>query len=410
MGEGPGGWAPPLETEMPRPAEMYEEEEGACAADEARGEVEERAPAGKGQGGEMKRGTLRSADQGVRGDEAQAARDEKGSMFGIAPPSPRTMRRAESVLETLRGRELFNGFLEQLARQPTPSEGPSQGPGTTIGVRAGGVTTTTTRPRQGVTIAMDPSRPSLAPVERSRHEVPQVTPAYATPDRLNRSSGGVPTSGPGNYAGGRAERVDMGDQGTAPAQSTVSLTAGTETLVSNPAFQAFLMDALSQALQRFSTNGEPPTLPQQSQAMTPASRPRPTSTAYARLEESDRRAASAAAQYRASTTPRATLRTPASTPVGMPMAAIPPYGGVSIHVSSASVNNAEVGALRPGAFYSPSQPPMMTTSGWRATTGTIPAWSAAPAIQTSTHARAGTAGLQVPRTPQVGGVAFQDSV
>ncbi|KAG3113222.1 hypothetical protein PI125_g7524 [Phytophthora idaei] len=36
------------------------------------------------------------------------------------------MRRAESVLETPRGRELFNEFLEQLARQPAPSEEPTQ--------------------------------------------------------------------------------------------------------------------------------------------------------------------------------------------------------------------------------------------------------------------------------------------
>ncbi|KAG2977326.1 hypothetical protein PC121_g22372 [Phytophthora cactorum] len=93
----------------------------------------------------------------------------------------------------------------------------------------------------------------------------------------------------------------------------------------------------------------------------------------------------------------------------MTMAAIPSYGGVSIHVPRTSESNAEAGMLRPGAFYPPFQPPMTTTSGWRATTGTMPEWSAAPAIQMSTHARADTAGFQVPRTPQVGGVAFQDS-
>ncbi|KAG2794909.1 hypothetical protein PC129_g24332 [Phytophthora cactorum] len=66
MGEGPGGWVPPLETETPSLVEIYAEEEEARAADEARGEVEESAPAGEGQGGEMERGTLRSAGQGAR--------------------------------------------------------------------------------------------------------------------------------------------------------------------------------------------------------------------------------------------------------------------------------------------------------------------------------------------------------
>ncbi|KAG2894341.1 hypothetical protein PC117_g23514 [Phytophthora cactorum] len=183
MGEGPGGWVPPLETETPSLVEIYAEEEEARAADEARGEVEESAPAGEGQGGEMERGTLRSAGQGARATRR---------------------KRHEAKKATPRGREQFNGFLEQLARQPAPSEGPSQGPGTTVGVPAGAATTTTTRPRQGVTISMDPSRPSLAPVERTRHEVPLVTPVYATPDRPNRSSGGVSTSGPGNYVGRRS--------------------------------------------------------------------------------------------------------------------------------------------------------------------------------------------------------------
>ncbi|KAG3065670.1 hypothetical protein JG687_00015072 [Phytophthora cactorum] len=130
----------------------------------------------------MERGTLRSADQEARGDEAQAARAEEDGTLCIAQSSPGTMRRAESVLETPRGRELFNGFLEQLARQLPPSEGPRQGPGTTVDVPARTATTTTPRPRQVVTIAVDPSQPSLAPLERTRHEVPLATPAYATPD------------------------------------------------------------------------------------------------------------------------------------------------------------------------------------------------------------------------------------
>ncbi|KAG2994543.1 hypothetical protein PC121_g20421 [Phytophthora cactorum] len=114
-GEGAGGWTPPLETEMPDPADIREEEGEARAEDIARGDAQERVPARDDQGGDVERGTLRQTDQGAGCYEAQTGQGEEDDMFGIAPPSPRTMRRAESVLETPRGRELFNGFLEQLA-------------------------------------------------------------------------------------------------------------------------------------------------------------------------------------------------------------------------------------------------------------------------------------------------------
>ncbi|KAG3160205.1 hypothetical protein PC128_g21159 [Phytophthora cactorum] len=114
-GEGAGGWTPPLETETPDPADIREEEGEARAEDIARGDAQERVPARDDQGGDVERGTLRQTDQGAGCYEAQTGQGEEDDMFGIAPPSPRTMRRAESVLETPRGRELFNGFLEQLA-------------------------------------------------------------------------------------------------------------------------------------------------------------------------------------------------------------------------------------------------------------------------------------------------------
>ncbi|KAG3195015.1 hypothetical protein PC128_g8824 [Phytophthora cactorum] len=40
-GEGAGGWAPPLETETPDPAEIREEKEEARAEDIARGDAHE---------------------------------------------------------------------------------------------------------------------------------------------------------------------------------------------------------------------------------------------------------------------------------------------------------------------------------------------------------------------------------
>ncbi|KAG3130809.1 hypothetical protein PI126_g20332 [Phytophthora idaei] len=124
-GERARGWAPPFETETPDPGEIRGEEEEARAEDIARGDAKERVPARDGQSGDVERGTLRQTDQRAGGYETQTDQGEEEDMFGIAPPSPRTMRRAESVLETPRGRQLFNEFLEQLVRQPAPSEQPT---------------------------------------------------------------------------------------------------------------------------------------------------------------------------------------------------------------------------------------------------------------------------------------------
>ncbi|KAG2780976.1 hypothetical protein Pcac1_g8921 [Phytophthora cactorum] len=317
-------------------------------------------------------------------------------MFGIAPPSSGTRRRAESVLETPRGRELFNEFLEQLARQPAPSEEPTQS-GTTIDAPVGITATTVPRLRQGVAFSMDPSRPSLQSVGNARGDVPMVTTAYATSDRRTQSGEGVPASGLSHQGSGQAQGLvqsgverpgaagattrandSAGGRGTLPVQSTVAPTVGTGTSTVNPALQAFLVDTLSQALQKFSVKSEAPTL--RAQATAPVSRHMATSTEYTRAGP-DRLMRSPMAGPLDSVSPRVTLPTPASTLVGMSMAAIPSYGGVSIQVPSANRDEVENGALRPGAFYPPFQPPMTTTSGWNST-GTLPAWSAAPATAT----------------------------
>ncbi|KAG4049566.1 hypothetical protein PC123_g15151 [Phytophthora cactorum] len=309
-------------------------------------------------------------------------------MFGIAPPSPGTRRRAESVLETPRGRELFNEFLEQLARQPAPSEEPTQS-GTTIDAPVGITATTIPRPRQGVAFSMDPSRPSLQPVGNARGDVPMVTPAYATSGRRTQSGEGVPASGLSHQGSGQAQGLVQsgverpgaaGGRGTLPVQSTVTPTVRTGTSTANPALQAFLVDTLGQALQRFSVTSEAPTPTLQAQATAPVSRHMATSTEYTRAG-ADRLMHSPMAGHLGSVSPRVTLPTPASTPVGMSMAAIPSYGGVSIQVPSANRDEVENGTLQLGAFYSPFQPPMTTTSGWNST-GTLTAWSAAPATPT----------------------------
>ncbi|KAG3182014.1 hypothetical protein PC128_g14847 [Phytophthora cactorum] len=151
---------------------------------------------------------------------------------------------------------------------------------------------------------------------------------------------------------------------------------------------------------------EAPTPALRAQATAPVSRHMATSTEYTRAEP-DRLMRSPMDMHLGSVSSRVALPTPASTPVGMSMAAIPSNGGVSIQVPSANRDEVENGTLRPGAFHPPFQPPMTTTSGWYST-GTLPAWSAAPATPTpvnygnwweryGTSTRAGVEPVQQPR-------------
>ncbi|KAG2964850.1 hypothetical protein PC119_g25141 [Phytophthora cactorum] len=261
------------------------------------------------------------------------------------------MRRAESVLETPRWLELFNEFLEQLARQLAPSEDPTQS-GTTINAPVGITATTVPRPRQGVAFSMDPSRPSLQPVGNARG-----VPASGLSHQGSGQAQGLVQSGverPG-AAGATTRANDLaGDRGMLPVQSTVTPTVGTGTSTANPALQAFLVDTLGQALQRFSVTSEAPTPTLRAQATAPVSRQIVTSTEYTRAE-TDRLMRSPMARHLGSVSPRVTLPTTASTPVGMSMAAIPSYGGLSIQVPSANRDEVENGTLRPGAFHPPAR-------------------------------------------------------
>ncbi|KAG3079869.1 hypothetical protein PI125_g20610 [Phytophthora idaei] len=98
------------------------------------------------------------------------------------------------------------------------------------------------------------------------------------------------------------------------------------------------------------------------QASAPVSRHMATSTEYTRAG-ADRLIHSPMARHLGSVSPRVALPTPASTPVGMSMAAIPSYGGVSIQAPSANGDEVENGTLRQGAFHPPFHPPMTTTFG-----------------------------------------------
>ncbi|KAG2899566.1 hypothetical protein PC114_g13877 [Phytophthora cactorum] len=129
---------------------------------------------------------------------------------------------------------------------------------------------------------MDPSHPSLQPVGNARG-----VPASGLSHQGGGQAQGLVQSGverPGAAGATTRANDSAGGQETLPVQSTVTPTVGTGTPTANPYLQAFLVDTLSQALQRFSVMCEAPTPALRAQATAPVSRHMATSTEYTRAE------------------------------------------------------------------------------------------------------------------------------
>ncbi|ETL77988.1 hypothetical protein L917_21138 [Phytophthora nicotianae] len=264
---------------------------------------------------------------------------------------------AESVLDTPRDREMFNQFLARLARQPAPSEEPT--PARTTAGETANAAMSTPRARQGDEFSFDASRPSLPLVSETRGEVPTVTPAGAALDTRGTKRHPSPRVVERHGVAGTPfpESGTPGRQGRTPARAAEKPTRRAEAPTSDSALQEMLVDTFSRALQRLSDSTGMPTRTPRPTGARPVSRQR-------------RRPQGTPSSVRLD---RVTLPAPALTPVGMPMAAIPSYGGVTIRAPSTSRNDG-------GALYPPFQPPITPTAGWNSG-GTLPAWSAAPANQ-----------------------------
>ncbi|ETK72388.1 hypothetical protein L915_20509, partial [Phytophthora nicotianae] len=275
---------------------------------------------------------------------------------------------------------MFNQFLARLARQPAPSEEPASAR-TTTGETAEAVTSTP-RARQRDAFSFDVSRPSLPLVGETQGEVQTVTSAGAALNARGTTRLTPPRA---------AERLDVartpyseggtpGRQGETPARVAETPTRRAGTPTPDSALQEMLVDTFSRALQRLSASAGTPKRTPRPTGVRPMPRPVSTSTGNALVGQT-RPASAPMLGYQGSTAPRVALPAPASTPVGMPMAAIPSYGGVTIQAPSTSWNEGRDGTARLGALYPPFQPPITPTAGW-SSGGTLPAWSAAPATQT----------------------------
>ncbi|KAI9991958.1 hypothetical protein PInf_017338 [Phytophthora infestans] len=325
-------------------SEVPEEEEAARVEGNAGENAQREPPIGEREHVEAERGTRGQDQQAAEGYEAQAAQGDDDNLFDGALASPRTRGRITSLLETPRGRAQFQDLLLQLASQPAPSEltGAASHP------RAE-PTATAPGSRRGVAFTFDPARPSLGPVEGEGRKVtaaagPQGPGLGRIEEERFRDAR---TAAPANVSTGGAR--------VGPTPSTVTSTVGSGTRDTDSTFQALLIDSFQQALRGLSLNDASGGL---RQARAPPSS----------MEE--RRSLEAA-------NPRMTPGTVAATPTGMPMAAIPSYGGVSIQTPQPGWSSRGAGSPLPGAFYSPFQPPVTPTSGWSAH-GTRPAWTSAP--------------------------------
>ncbi|ETO75307.1 hypothetical protein F444_09076, partial [Phytophthora nicotianae P1976] len=268
--EGLSGWAPPLETETPPPAEIREDEDEEHAEGSAEGDARRGTPTGGGSNEGSERGTPRRTEPRVEGREAR--RDGEWTL-GSEPLSPRARRMAESVLDTPRGREMFNQFLARLARQPAPSEEPV--PARTTASETAEAVTSTPRARQRDAFFFDASRPSLPLVRDTQGEVPTVTPAGTAFDTRGTTRHTSPrvverhgVSRTPYLEGGTPRR-----QGGTPARAAETPTRRAGTLTSDSALQEMLVDTFSRALQRLSDSvGTPTRTPRPAEART-VSRP-----------------------------------------------------------------------------------------------------------------------------------------
>ncbi|ETN11631.1 hypothetical protein PPTG_10466 [Phytophthora nicotianae INRA-310] len=253
---------------------------------------------------------------------------------------------------------MFNKFLARLARRPPPSEETT--PARTTAGETANAAMSTPRARQRDAFSFDASRPSLPLASETRGEVPTVTPSGAALDTRGTKTYPSPRVVERHGVSGTTfpKRDTPRRQGGTPARATETPTRRAGTPTSDSALQ------------------ERPPRPA---GARPVSRPVPASTENAFVDQT-RPVSTPMLGYQGLMAPRVALPAPASTTVGMPMAAIPSYGGVTMQAPSTSWNDGGDGAARLGALYPPFQPPITPTAGWNSG-GTLPAWSAAPANQ-----------------------------
>ncbi|ETO61798.1 hypothetical protein F444_20233, partial [Phytophthora nicotianae P1976] len=215
--------------------------------------------------------------------QSPESRGSKGrrETLGSEPLSPRARRMAESVLDTPRGREMFNQFLARLAHQPAPCEDPT--PARTAAGGAADAAMSTPRARQGDAFSFDASRPSLPLVSEKQGEVPTVTPAGAAFDArgTTRHPSRRVVERHGVAGSPFPESGTPGRQGRTPARAAETPTRRAGTPTSDSALQEMLVDTFIRALQRLSISAGTPTRTPQPEGPRPVSRPVPASTGNA---------------------------------------------------------------------------------------------------------------------------------
>ncbi|KAI9992901.1 hypothetical protein PInf_014839 [Phytophthora infestans] len=163
-------WNDPIEDEELRLTRILAEadEEQVADAPATEGEGGEADPRTQGEAGEAAEGL---AERAAGGHEERVDLDEDEGLFGTSPRAEENRRMFVTMLGTPQGRASFQEFFRTLADRPTPREEQARARETRE------TDTTSSGTRRGVSFSLDPSRPSLDPVEETSRE---ATPAAST--------------------------------------------------------------------------------------------------------------------------------------------------------------------------------------------------------------------------------------
>ncbi|KAI9996968.1 hypothetical protein PInf_000266 [Phytophthora infestans] len=387
-------WNDPIEDEELRLARILAEadEEPVADAPATEGEGDEAEPRTQGETGEAAEG---QAERAAGGHEERVDLDEDEGLFGTSPRAEENRRMFVTMLGTPQGRASFQEFFRTLADRPTPREEQARARETRE------TDTTSSGTRRGVSFSLDPSRPSLDPVEEtSREATPAASTEYSRGEDPRRGYGndapaswsnvrstansraeqqsdveryGAPRATSRAYTPTASRGTTSASYGTAPASrgttptsagtasasdGTKSVSGGTTTV--DPALQALIVNTIGQAMQQIAVSSGSvgtPRIPLADQEPRMANTPPVYSSA-----EMDRLLESPRSEMRSPGGGRAVYQSPTAPRTSRPMSPVYAYDNVSAPTPRTNDGGGTYGTSRTNSFRNPFAP--MLPPGW----------------------------------------------
>ncbi|KAI9992671.1 hypothetical protein PInf_014827 [Phytophthora infestans] len=387
-------WNDPIEDEELRLTRILAEadEEQVADAPATEGEGGEAEPRTQGEAGEAAEGL---AERAAGGHEERVDLDEDEGLFGTSPRAEENRRMFVTMLGTPQSRASFQEFFRTLADRPTPRKEQARARETRE------TDTTSSGTRRGVSFSLDPSRPSLDPVEEtSREATPAASTEYSREEDPRR---GYENDAPASWsnvrgtANSRAEQqsdverygapratsraytptasrgTTSASYGTAPASrgttptsagtasasdGTTSVSGGTTTV--DPVLQALIVNTIGQAMQQIAVSSGSVGTPR-----TPLTDPEPritnTPPVYSSAEM-DRLLESPRSEMRSPGGGRAVYQSPTAPRTSRPVSPVYAYDNVSAPTPRTNDGGGTYGTSRANSFRNPFAP--MLPRGW----------------------------------------------